>query len=134
MGVATAMPGNNEGLEPGGQPRSGRCHICAQQLLHLDVDGKPLWNNGWVLRDKSQPKEQWRLMTFVDFASEPAAAEGHAWEMGTELSDTCLVRPCNQTHKLTPEMMAPLTALQLRAKQVRASLGGSLDAPAADEA
>ncbi|KAF3921868.1 hypothetical protein AA313_de0209392 [Arthrobotrys entomopaga] len=26
--------------------------ICAPQLLHLDLEGKPLWFNGWILKNK----------------------------------------------------------------------------------
>jgi alpha 1,3-mannosyltransferase len=26
--------------------------VCGPQLLHLDVDGNPLWFNGWLLESK----------------------------------------------------------------------------------
>ncbi|KAK6425018.1 hypothetical protein LTR95_016313, partial [Oleoguttula sp. CCFEE 5521] len=28
--------------------------VCAPQLLHLDTDGRPLWFNGWISKDKNE--------------------------------------------------------------------------------
>ena len=34
------------------KPHEDDVTICAPQLLHLDIDGRPLWFNGWLYQNK----------------------------------------------------------------------------------
>lgn len=58
--------------------------ICAPQLLHLDVAGRPLWFNGWLQPNKfsedGQPAE------FEAFITEPKDEPG-PWKLGD--SNSC---------------------------------------------
>jgi hypothetical protein len=56
--------------------------ICAPQILHLDLDGSPLWMNGWILKDKFDPENQ-QLLDFSHFMTEPTAlTDPESWYLG----------------------------------------------------
>lgn len=56
--------------------------ICAPQLLHLDLDGKPLWFNGWILDNKFVDKTQKHFGDFESYVVEPHGWEGpDAWQL-----------------------------------------------------
>jgi hypothetical protein len=57
--------------------------ICAPQLLHLDMDDRPLWFNGWLLPNKfSQDKHQ-EPGYFEAYIKEPRdIREPGAWQLG----------------------------------------------------
>jgi hypothetical protein len=49
--------------------------VCAPQLLHLDTDGKPLWFNGWLLRNKFADKKKKKTGEFEVYMVEPKPGE-----------------------------------------------------------
>ncbi|PYH49817.1 putative alpha-1,3-mannosyltransferase [Aspergillus saccharolyticus JOP 1030-1] len=54
--------------------------ICAPQILHLGVDGRPLWFNGWLLRNKYATKQEYG--TFEGFITEPPDAhDDGSWKL-----------------------------------------------------
>ncbi|KAJ6260415.1 hypothetical protein Dda_4641 [Drechslerella dactyloides] len=50
-------------------PAATKHTICAPQLLHLDLDGRPLWFNGWILSNKFDDKKH-KANNFQRFISE----------------------------------------------------------------
>ncbi|KAF3918401.1 hypothetical protein ABW20_dc0105463 [Dactylellina cionopaga] len=44
--------------------------ICAPQLLHLDLEGKPLWFNGWILSNKFESKKSRKANNFSNYLRE----------------------------------------------------------------
>lgn len=45
--------------------------ICAPQLLHLDVSGRPIWFNGWLLPNKFSDNMNLQPANFEAFIKEP---------------------------------------------------------------
>lgn len=45
--------------------------ICAPQLLHLDVSGRPIWFNGWLLPNKFSDDMDIQPANFESFITEP---------------------------------------------------------------
>lgn len=60
--------------------------ICAPQLLHLDVTGRPFWFNGWLLPNKFS--EDGQNPDFEAFIDEPKDVPG-PWKLG-EHNSCCL--------------------------------------------
>ncbi|KIV87284.1 hypothetical protein PV11_02839 [Exophiala sideris] len=62
--------------------------ICAPQLLHLDLDGKPLWFNGWLQDNKFADKKRRKFGKFEHYLIEPRdIREPGAWQL--EESNMC---------------------------------------------
>jgi hypothetical protein len=56
--------------------------ICAPQLLHLDVAGRPLWFNGWLLPNKFSDDPTLRPVNFESFIVEPSVIKDPGpWEL-----------------------------------------------------
>lgn len=59
--------------------------ICAPQLLHLDTDGKPLWFNGWLVRNKFVDKSSRKFANFQSYLIEPRdIREPGAWQLASD--------------------------------------------------
>lgn len=57
--------------------------MCAPQLLHLDLEGKPFWFNGGLVMNKFLERRQWRFGTFDSYLIEPRdVREPGAWILG----------------------------------------------------
>ena len=70
--AATASPG----------PLPSR-RMCSPQLLHLDLEGKPFWFNGGLVRNKFLERRQWKFGTFDSYLIEPRdVREPGAWILG----------------------------------------------------
>jgi alpha 1,3-mannosyltransferase len=67
--------------EPEGPPTNFT--ICAPQLLHLHLDGSPLWFNGWIMAKKEGNKKKEKFSTFERYSAEPRekAGEDDAWKL-----------------------------------------------------
>ncbi|KAI1757859.1 glycosyltransferase family 71 protein [Xylaria castorea] len=53
-------------------PASSKTYtICSPQLLHLDVDGTPLWFNGWLLTNKYTDRSRRRFAPMTSYLHEP---------------------------------------------------------------
>ena len=64
--------------------------ICAPQLLHLDGEGRPLWFNGWLAKNKFKDAKQSVPATFEVWNMEPPiASKTDAWQLG-ESNEACL--------------------------------------------
>lgn len=57
--------------------------ICAPQLLHLGVDGEPLWFNGGLVQNKFAPMNEWEFGTWREFIVEPEGVSTTSWTMLT---------------------------------------------------
>ncbi|KAF1355337.1 mannosyltransferase putative-domain-containing protein [Delphinella strobiligena] len=56
--------------------------ICAPQLLHLDAEGRPLWLNGWIARNKYKDPSQSIPGIFEVYIMEPPmASKTDAWRL-----------------------------------------------------
>ena len=66
------------------KPVPKKVTICAPQLLHLDVDGRPLWFNGWLVPNKFSKAKDTDLSYFEAFIKESREAfqEPAAWQLG----------------------------------------------------
>lgn len=57
--------------------------MCSPQLLHLDLEGKPFWFNGGLVRNKFLERRQWKFGTFDSYLIEPRdVREPGAWILG----------------------------------------------------
>ena len=62
--------------------------MCAPQLLHLDLEGRPLWFNGWLAKNKFSDRKKQEYATFANYMIEPTdLREPGVWDMGE--SNTC---------------------------------------------
>ncbi|EGX89556.1 alpha-1,3-mannosyltransferase [Cordyceps militaris CM01] len=55
--------------------------VCAPQLLHLGVDGSPLWFNGGLVQNKFLDKKEWEFGNFREFVVEPDKLSPTSWKM-----------------------------------------------------
>jgi len=64
--------------------------MCAPQLLHLDLEGRPLWFNGWLAKDKFKDRKKQEYASFDHYMVEPTdLREPGVWDMG-EANTCCL--------------------------------------------
>lgn len=64
------------------QPIKSVFTICAPQLLHLDVTGRPLWFNGWLLPNKFLKDHHQQRARFEGFISEPrSVGDAGGWTL-----------------------------------------------------
>ncbi|KIW11901.1 hypothetical protein PV08_09174 [Exophiala spinifera] len=62
--------------------------ICSPQLLHLDLEGNPLWFNGWLQDNKFADKKKRKFGKFEHYLIEPRdIREPGAWQL--EESNMC---------------------------------------------
>lgn len=67
----------------GGAPFLPSHRMCSPQLLHLDLEGKPLWFNGGLVRNKFLDRHEWEFETFTSYLIEPRdVREPGAWVLG----------------------------------------------------
>ncbi|KAJ5822970.1 hypothetical protein N7447_005310 [Penicillium robsamsonii] len=57
-------------IQPALSTRPREYTICAPQLLHLDLAGRPLWFNGWLLQDKFADSKNQQPGKFESFVHE----------------------------------------------------------------
>ncbi len=77
-----------EPIRPEDIPDPSNYTICAPQLLHLDLEGKPLWFNGWLLDNKFADKKQKKFGNFQHYLIEPRdIRDPGAWQL--EESNMC---------------------------------------------
>lgn len=75
------------------EEREGRVlepSICAPQLLHASLDGRPLWFNGWLQLDKGISESYVNQMNA--FILEPEIEPAGAWRIGSH-NVFCLQAP-----------------------------------------
>ncbi|RFU24603.1 hypothetical protein B7463_g11735, partial [Scytalidium lignicola] len=89
--------------------------ICAPQLLHLDMENRPLWFNGWILNNKYVDKKERSSSKFDVYIIEPTEKrEPDAWQL-QEHNEACL--SADEAHKFTEEETATLDMIIKLAKE-----------------
>ncbi|KAK6543177.1 hypothetical protein TWF694_007091 [Orbilia ellipsospora] len=83
------------------EPPKEKFEICAPQLLHLDLDGRPLWFNGWILDNKfEEGKKKRKANNFQNFLRENPSPEADSgpdqWQL-KESNICCLTTPQSYT-------------------------------------
>ncbi|KAJ5630191.1 uncharacterized protein N7484_010291 [Penicillium longicatenatum] len=70
-------------IQPALRTRPREYTICAPQLLHLDLAGRPLWFNGWLLQDKFADAKSQQPGKFESFVHEQMEDEKdpEAWKL-----------------------------------------------------
>ncbi|RVX66830.1 hypothetical protein B0A52_09560 [Exophiala mesophila] len=92
--------------------------ICAPQLLHLDLDGKPLWFNGWLMENKFADKKKKKFGTFEHYLIEPHdIRDPGAWQL-EESNMCCLTAEPEYRRDFTNEEKALLAMMIQQAKDV----------------
>lgn len=92
--------------------------ICSPQLLHLDVEGKPLWFNGWLLDNKFADKKQKKFGKFEHYLIEPRdIRDPGAWQL-EESNMCCLTTDAPLKRNFSPEEKDILQMMINQAKEV----------------
>lgn len=92
--------------------------ICSPQLLHLDLDGKPLWFNGWLLDNKFADKKQKRFGRFEHYLIEPRdVRDPGAWQL-EESNMCCLTTDAALKRDFSPQEKEVLEMMIAQAKEV----------------
>lgn len=96
--------------------------ICAPQLVHFDVEGKPLWFNGWLLESKFADEKSKKFAKFHDYVIEPPTLrEPTPWQLG-EGNIACLTTDPERKGDLAQKDLDMLDWLINKAKEVRARI------------
>jgi alpha 1,3-mannosyltransferase len=110
MGVIGDTIGKGRTFAPG---HEADVTMCAPQLLHLGRDGRPMWFNGWLYKNKFAGLER-TLGEFEVFMEEPREVlDPEAWQMG-ESNMCCLSN--SATREFTKKEMDWLQELLKMAK------------------
>jgi hypothetical protein len=93
--------------------------ICAPQLLHLDIDHRPLWFNGWILSNKFAEKKAKVGGRFELYLKEPTDGrrDPDPWQLGKN-NEACLT--ADEKYTLTKEEVDTLDMIVKIAKEVGA--------------
>ena len=100
-----------EPIRPEDIPDPSNYTICAPQLLHLDLEGKPLWFNGWLLDNKFADKKQKKFGKFEHYLIEPRdIRDPGAWQLEESnmcclTTDAALKRDFSKAEKEVMDMM-----------------------------
>ncbi|RMD42672.1 hypothetical protein DV735_g2424, partial [Chaetothyriales sp. CBS 134920] len=94
--------------------------ICAPQLLHFDLDGKPLWFNGWLLDNKFADKKKKKFATFEHYLVEPRELRDPvAWQL-EQANTCCLTTDFDKKFDFTYEEKRLLQDMMNKAREVGA--------------
>lgn len=92
--------------------------ICSPQLLHLDLDGKPLWFNGGLVRNKFLDRRAWKFGSWDTYLIEPREIrEPGAWFLG-DANMCCLTSDHHLKGELSSREKGLLDAMVAQAKKV----------------
>lgn len=92
--------------------------LCAPQLLHLDLEGRPLWFNGWLLKNKYADKTKKIFANFESYLIEPREPrEPGAWQLGKS-NMCCLTTDPDKKHDFSPKEKEVLAMIMARAHEV----------------
>lgn len=92
--------------------------ICSPQLLHLDLNGKPLWFNGGLVRNKFLDRREWKFGTWDTYLIEPREIrEPGAWFLG-DANVCCLTSDSHLKGELSMQDKGLLDAMVAQAKKV----------------
>lgn len=115
---------NNPTQPPPPAEKPQKFTICAPQLLHLDMEGKPLWFNGWILSNKFEENKKKRTgSTFEAYLREPREdekkeeGEEDPWQL-QQHNEACL--SAKEEYRFEPSEQAVLNDIIEEAKRVGA--------------
>lgn len=92
--------------------------LCAPQLLHLDLEGKPFWFNGGLVTNKFLERRQWRFGAFDSYLIEPRdVREPGAWVLG-DGNMCCLTTDNHLYGVLTPAEKALMDEIIAQARRM----------------
>lgn len=92
--------------------------ICAPQLLHLDLDGKPLWFNGWLQDNKFADKKRRKFGKFDHYLIEPRdIRDPGAWQL-EESNMCCLTTDADLKRDFSKEEKELLEMMIAQARDV----------------
>lgn len=92
--------------------------ICSPQLLHLDIQGKPLWFNGGLVRNKFLDRREWKFGAWDTYLIEPRdIREPGAWFLG-EANMCCLTSDTNLQGALSARERELLDAMVAQARKI----------------
>ncbi|PHH85346.1 hypothetical protein CDD83_567 [Cordyceps sp. RAO-2017] len=97
--------------------------MCAPQLLHLDLDRRPLWFNGWLLENKFAETDKRRFSKFEHFLIEPRdGRQPEAWQL-KENNLCCLTAETRFKGTFTLEEEKALNMMLELAREANATIG-----------
>ncbi|ETI20826.1 hypothetical protein G647_07168 [Cladophialophora carrionii CBS 160.54] len=100
------------------RPEPSNYTICSPQLLHLDLEGKPLWFNGWLLDNKFADKKQKKFGKFEHYLIEPRdVRDPGAWQL-EESNMCCLTTDAELKRDFTAQEKDVLNMMISQAKEV----------------
>ncbi|KAK7739009.1 hypothetical protein SLS53_005905 [Cytospora paraplurivora] len=117
---AWATPDNSTdaGLEAAAAGRPPSLRMCAPQLLHLDLEGRPLWFNGGLVHNKFLDRREWRFEVFESYLIEPRdVREPGAWVL-EDGNMCCLTTDNHLRGELTVEQKELLSEIVEQARKV----------------
>ncbi|KAJ2991919.1 hypothetical protein NUW58_g2344 [Xylaria curta] len=93
--------------------------MCSPQLLHLDVDGTPLWFNGWLLVNKYAERSKRKFAPMMSYLREPKdkAIEDDFWKLTTD-NMCCLTVGAESKFDIAEHDMEILKMMRDRALEV----------------
>ncbi|KAI0446357.1 glycosyltransferase family 71 protein [Xylaria telfairii] len=93
--------------------------MCSPQLLHLDVDGTPLWFNGWLLLNKYADRSKRRFAPMKSYMTEPRnkATDDDFWKLASD-NLCCLTGDEDSKSDLSEYDLALLKMMRDRASEV----------------
>lgn len=92
--------------------------ICSPQLLHLDLEGRPLWFNGGLVRNKFLDRREWKFGEWDTYLVEPREIrEPGAWFLG-EANMCCLTSDRHLRHELSAQDRALMDDMVEQARKV----------------
>ena len=88
-------------------------------LLHLDLDGTPLWFNGWLLESKYAERPRRRFAPMLSYMSEPRhkAVDDDFWKLTTD-NICCLTADAGAKVDLDEAELGLLRMMRERALEV----------------
>ena len=115
---------DEEPAHPEAPSTSDNFTICSPQLLHLDVEGKPFWFNGWLLDNKFVDKKQKKFGKFEHYLIEPhEIREPGAWQL-EDSNMCCLTTDTNKKFDFSESERLILADMMKKAKEVGAPGSG----------
>lgn len=92
--------------------------MCSPQLVHLDLDSRPLWFNGWLLTNKFADKKQKKFARFESYLIEPRdVREPGAWQL-EESNMCCLTTDNHLKRDFTEDEKEVLNMMVEQAREV----------------
>ncbi|TGJ86585.1 hypothetical protein E0Z10_g2154 [Xylaria hypoxylon] len=106
-------------LEASATPGPHTHTMCSPQLLHLDLDGTPLWFNGWLLVSKYAEHSKRHFAPMESYMREPMnkAIDDDFWKLTSD-NMCCLTADADSKTDLTDHDLKLLKMMRDRASQV----------------